>query len=207
MKKNRPWLRFIEGPNAGAGSAPSTDDAAQSTEGVENTTGAQDTNQPPSDDSQSDDEEGENPDARGSKKSVLADLAKERDKRQSVEAQRDKLAAKVAAFERAQMTDAEKSAADRKELETKYSDAMAKIAAYERKNALAEISAEFKIPAAMADRIQGETPEQMRADAQALAKSLGPYTGPSDPSAGQGGGKPAPAASLDAALAAHFTHR
>lgn len=208
MKKNRPWLRFIEGPNAGTGSAPSTDGAAQSAEGVENAAGAQDTNQPPSDDSQSDDEEeGENPAARGSKQSVLADLAKERDKRQSVEAQRDELAAKVAAFERAQMTEAEKAAADLKELETKYSDAVAKIAAYERKAALAEISAEFKIPAAIADRIQGETPEQMRADAQALAKSLGPYTGPSDPSAGQGGGKPAPAASLDAALAAHFTHR
>lgn len=201
MNKNRPWLRFIEGPNEGTGSATATPAPAPAPDD----TGEQSAPEPTASTGERQDEsEGENPDARGSKQAVLADLARERDKRQALQAERDELQAKVAEFERAQMTEAEKAEADRKELETKYADALAKIAAHERTVTLTQLAAEFNIPAAMADRIQGETPEQMRADAQALATSLGPYTGPSDPSAGQGGGKPAPAASLDAAIAAHF---
>lgn len=198
------WIRAIEGTQAGAGAAPGGETPPPSSgPAAEETSGGQ--TPPPGNDPEANAEdktdEGtqeEDPKARGSKESVLADLARERDKRQALEA-------KVAEFERAQMTEAEKAEADRKQLEEKYAAATAKIAEYERKQALAEISAEFNIPAAMAGRIQGATPEEMRADAKALADSLGPYTGPSDPSAGQGGGKPALAASLDAAIAAAYT--
>lgn len=203
MKNRRPWLRFIEGPNEGTGSAapPATPADNGDAAGDDAQTPPADGDGDKTDDS---DDAGEDPAARGSKQSVLADLAKERDKRQAAESTAAELKARVEEFERAQMSDAEKAEADRKALEEKYAEATAKIAAFEREKTLAEITDEFKIPAAMAGRIQGETPEQMRADAKALATSLGPYTGPPDPSAGQGGGKPAPAASLDAALAAFY---
>lgn len=51
----------------------------------------------------------EDPEARGSKNMVLKDLARERDKRQEAEQQRDEFKAKLDEIERSKMSDHEKN--------------------------------------------------------------------------------------------------
>ncbi|MFC3850080.1 DUF4355 domain-containing protein [Corynebacterium hansenii] len=210
MKTNRPWLRFIEGPNtAGPGATnndptpPAGNDGAAPGNGDrgDQDTGDNDDRSGASDDG--DDGDGEDPKGRGSKEAVLADLARERDKRQAAEARLAELEAAEKERQREGMTEAEKATADLEALKAKHDEVVAKLAAIEHERQRAAVAAELKIPAAMAGRIQGETPEEMRADAKQLADALGPYTGPSDPSQGRGRAAKA-AANLTDALNAHY---
>lgn len=153
-------------------------------------------------DSDSDGDSGGEPNGRGSKTQVLADLAKERDKRQAFEEENTALKARLAEFERAQMTEQEKTAADLKTAQDRVAALEAQIAEQQHQAAVAEALKTAGLPADLAGRLQGSTPEELAADAKALAAALGEP--PVDPSQGQhAGGKPAPR-SLTEALRNHY---
>ena len=153
-------------------------------------------------DSDSDGDSGGDPNGRGSKSQVLADLAKERDKRQAFEEENAVLKARLAEFERAQMTEQEKTAADLKTAQDRVAALEAQIAEQQRQAAVAEALKTVGLPADLAGRLQGSTPEELAADAKALAAALGEL--PVDPSQGQhAGGKMTPR-SLTEALRNHY---
>lgn len=153
------------------------------------------------DDSDSDGDGGD-PNGRGSKTQVLADLAKERDKRQTLDKENAALKARLAEFERAQMTEQEKTAADLKTAQDRVAALEAQIAEQQHQAAVAEALKTAGLPADLAGRLQGSTPEELAADAKALAAALGEP--PVDPSQGQHtGGKMAPR-SLTEALRNHY---
>ena len=142
------------------------------------------------------------PNGRGSKTQVLADLAKERDKRQTLDKENAALKARLAEFERAQMTEQEKTAADLKTAQDRVAALEAQIAEQHRQAAVAKALKTAGLSADLAGRLQGSTPEELAADAKALAAALGEL--PVDPSQGQhAGGKPAPR-SLTEALRNHY---
>lgn len=214
MHLNRPWLRFLEGPNAAGPGATNNDPAPTATnngaapgdgdrgdqDGGNGNDGSGENNDGNDDGADGD---GEDPKGRGSKEAVLADLARERDKRQAAEARLAELEAAEKERQREGMTEAEKAMADLEALRSEHAEAVAKLAAIEHERQRAAVAAELQIPAAMAGRIQGETPEEMRADAKKLAEALGPYSGPSDPSQGHGRATKV-AANLTEALNAHY---
>ena len=153
------------------------------------------------DDSDSDGDGGD-PNGRGSKTQVLADLAKERDKRQTLDKENAALKARLAEFERAQMTEQEKTAAGLKTAQDRVAALEAQIAEQQRQAAVAEALKTAGLSADLAGRLQGSTPEELAADAKALAAALGEP--PVDPSQGQhAGGKMAPR-SLTEALRNHY---
>ncbi len=142
------------------------------------------------------------PNGRGSKTQVLADLAKERDKRQTLDKENAALKARLAEFERAQMTEQEKTAADLKTAQDRVAALEAQIAEQQRQAAVAEALKTAGLSADLAGRLQGSTPEELAADAKALAAALGEP--PVDPSQGHhAGGKMAPR-SLTEALRNHY---
>ncbi|MFC2714533.1 MAG: DUF4355 domain-containing protein [Kingella denitrificans] len=146
--------------------------------------------------------DGSDPNGRGSKSQVLADLARERDKRQAFEEENVALKARLAEFERAQMTEQEKTAADLKTAQDRVAALEAQIAEHQRQAAVAEALKTAGLPADLAGRLQGSTPEELVADARALAVALGEP--PVDPSQGHhAGGKMAPR-SLTEALRNHY---
>ena len=148
------------------------------------------------------DGDGSDPNGRGSKSQVLADLARERDKRQAFEEENTALKARLAEFERAQMTEQEKTAADLKTAQDRVAALEAQIAEQQHQVAVAEALKTAGLPADLAGRLQGSTPEELAADAKALASALGEP--PVDPSQGQhAGGKMAPR-SLTEALRNHY---
>ena len=152
-------------------------------------------------DADSDGDSGD-PNGRGSKSQVLADLAKERDKRQAFEEENTALRARLAEFERAQMTEQEKTAADLKTAQDRVAALEAQIADQQRQAAVAEALKTAGLPADLAGRLQGSTPEELVADAKALAAALGEP--PVDPSQGHhAGGKTTPR-SLTEALRNHY---
>lgn len=148
------------------------------------------------------DGDGGEPNGRGSKTQVLADLAKERDKRQTLDKENAALKARLAEFERAQMTEQEKTAADLKTAQDRVAALEAQIAEQQHQAAVAEALKTAGLPADLAGRLQGSTPEELAADAKTLAAALGEP--PFDPSQGQhAGGKPSPR-SLTEALRNHY---
>lgn len=148
--------------------------------------------------------EDKNPEGRGSKREVLQDLARERDKRQELEAQLKAFQDAEEERKRSEMTEIERLQEDMEKSQQEKEKLLAELNKRDLEKARSEIALEFKIPAAMADRIQGETPEEIRKDAQALAEALGPYTGPVDKSVGRGTGQTA-TFDLNAAIAAHYS--
>ncbi|WP_233486528.1 hypothetical protein [Corynebacterium pseudotuberculosis] len=169
-KKKAPWIRAIindsdtahSGSSAGADdqSSPKTtpqDGKAEGDKAAEDSDGDEDT------------------ETRGAKNMVLKDLAGERDKRQEAEQQRDEFKAKLDEIERSKMSDHEKAVADRDqalariaELEKQIADGEA---ASKRREAVAGTLAATKLPAEMAERLRGETAEEIMEDAKALAKT------------------------------------
>lgn len=148
------------------------------------------------------DGDGGDPNGRGSKTQVLADLAKERDKRQAFEEENTALKARLAEFERAQMTEQEKTAADLKTAQDRVAALEAQIAEQQRQSAVAEALKTAGLPADLAGRLQGSTPEELAADAKALAAALGEP--PVDPSQGHHAGGRATPRSLTEALRNHY---
>lgn len=142
------------------------------------------------------------PNGRGSKTQVLADLAKERDKRQTLDKENAALKARLAEFERAQMTEQEKTAADLKTAQDRVAALEAQIAEQQHQAAVAEALKTAGLSADLAGRLQGSTPEELVADAKALAAALGEP--PVDPSQGHHAGGRATPRSLTEALRNHY---
>ncbi|MCI6205598.1 MAG: DUF4355 domain-containing protein [Corynebacterium glucuronolyticum] len=124
-------------------------------------------------DPEADDESEENPDARGSKRAVLGDLARERDKRQAAEAERDELKKQLDAIAEKDMTELEKAQKQRDELQTRLAELEKEKADAERKRMIAGVLKKAGLPAEMAGRLNGDTLEELEADAEALATALG----------------------------------
>ncbi len=95
----------------------------------------------------------------GGKDAILADLAKERDKRQALEA-------KLAEYEDAQKTEAEKAAERLTTAERTAAEASARALRY-------EAAAEAGLPLNMAARLRGDTKEELLADAEELKGLVG----------------------------------
>ena len=132
------------------------------------------------------DDEEDNPDGRGSKRAVLKDLAAERDKRQAAEAARDELQERLDAIDREKMTDLERTQADLEKANARIAELEAAATAREREQLVSKVLTEAKLPAEMADRLRGETEEELAADAKTLAEAFGFDRKPVDPSQGQG---------------------
>ena len=184
----RPWVRmFAAEANAGEvvatgqGSAPSQN-TPQEPAGAGDQDGDVEKQEEPS---PGDDEE-DNPDGRGSKRAVLKDLAAERDKRQAAEAARDELQERLDAIDREKMTDLERTQADLEKANARIAELEAAATAREREQLVSKVLTEAKLPAEMADRLRGETEEELAADAKTLAAALGFDRKPVDPSQGQG---------------------
>lgn len=135
---------------------------------------------------------------RGSKREVLSDLAKERDKRQAAEAD---------------LAEAKKATAELETLTTERDKLLEKVAEYEqaaqknqREADIKAALAESKLPAEMADRLRGTTPEELLADAKKLAADLGYDRRPADPFQGTGTGGKTTATSLGGAIGAHYAN-
>lgn len=184
----RPWVRmFAAEANAGEvvatgqGSAPSQNSPQETAD-----TGDQDGGVEKEEESAPGDDEEDNPDGRGSKRAVLKDLAAERDKRQAAEAARDELQERLDAIDREKMTDLERTQADLEKANARIAELEAAATAREREQLVSKVLTEAKLPAEMADRLRGETEEELAADAKTLAAALGFDRKPVDPSQGQG---------------------
>lgn len=184
----RPWVRMFaaeadagEGANAGQGSAPSQQ-APQEPAGAEDQEGSVDK---PAESAPDEDEE-DNPDGRGSKRAVLKDLASERDKRQAAEAARDELQERLDAIDREKMTELERAQSDLEKANARIAELEEAATARAREQLVGKVLSDAKLPAEMADRLRGETEEELAADAKALAAALGFDRKPVDPSQGQG---------------------
>ncbi|QXB19721.1 DUF4355 domain-containing protein [Corynebacterium coyleae] len=132
------------------------------------------------------DDDNDNPDARGSKRAVLKDLATERDKRQAAEAARDELQERLDAIDREKMTELQRAQADLEKANARIAELEAAETERAREQLVAKVLSEAKLPAEMADRLRGETEEELAADAKTLAAALGFDRKPVDPSQGQG---------------------
>ena len=109
----RPWVRmFTAEANAGEVaatgqiSAPSQHTPQEPAKAADQDDGVE----KPTETAPGEDEgEDDNPDARGSKRAVLKDLATERDKRQAAEAARDELQERLDAIDREKMTELQRA--------------------------------------------------------------------------------------------------
>ncbi len=192
---HRPWLRHIVEPSDEGGAAALTTPEAPA----------------PSSEDHSGEDSGTDPPAGGSDAGGQGDAdsgdaagADNTDALSTVTAERDALAAQVEEFKRAQMTESEKVTADRDAAVKRAEDAEAKIAALNREKLVAAAAASANLPASMADRLRGETPEELAADAKALAETIGYDRGPVDPSQGKGTSGGTAHRSLGDALSAHY---
>jgi len=185
----RPWVRmFAAEANAGEvaatgqTSAPSQQTPQESVESADQDGGAEKpTETAPGEDENEDD----NPDARGSKRAVLKDLATERDKRQAAEAARDELQERLDAIDREKMTELQRAQADLEKANARIAELEAAETERAREQLVTKVLSEAKLPAEMADRLRGETEEELAADAKTLAAALGFDRKPVDPSQGQ----------------------
>ncbi|MBF9012201.1 hypothetical protein [Corynebacterium phoceense] len=182
-KLTRPWIICaIEGANAAGATTPAT--AAEPTAATPATPGSEREHstlpaiEKDSDDSGPDADDEEDPNARGSKTQVLKDLACARDKRQQLEAKRDEARKRIEELE---------SQAAQRQREADIKTALAKA----------------KLPAEMAGRFQGETLEELTADARALAKEVGFDRSALDPSQSQINDRMA-ASTLSEAIGNHY---
>lgn len=177
-----PFIRAIEGEQIGGSAGAITEQTDQAATNAEPTDTTATGDDPESE---------EDAHARGSKPQVLADLARERDRRQASEAENAELKAKLEQFERAQMSEQEKKDADLAKALERIQELEAEKQAQERKEMVLAAVKAANLPAEMADRLKGETADELAADAEKLAATLGFDKTPVDPSQGRNtGGKP-----------------
>lgn len=183
MKKRNLLLRAVEGAENGGGSAAPVE-ANQVTEvtSVENT--------PAEEVAGDDSEQSEDPDGRGSKRAVLADLARERAKRHELEA------------ELARERENSAKNADANDKVTTLAAQVEELLAERRDLQIKTVLSESGLPAEMATRLRGDTLDDLKADAEALAKVFNASAG-SDPTQGRGG-TPRPQNMSDA-LSAYYS--
>lgn len=152
--------------SAGTASAPHDTPAAQLDQEPE-------TDTHPDGENDSNDGEHDNPNRRGGHRAVLADLARERDKRQEAEAARDEYKARLDEIDKANMTELERTQAQLAEANEQVVTLKQTQEQQARQRMVAKVFADVKLPAEMADRLRGETEEELAADAKTLAEALG----------------------------------
>jgi hypothetical protein len=146
--KYAPWVRMITADAAPGGAAP--DGTVPASEVTPAADGETSSAQQPAESGDSD--EDADPDGRGGKRVVLADLARERDRRQSLQAERDELPKQLDKINRSKMTEQEKLQAD-VDAERKRSVELEGELTTSRQQAWArEALASVGLPAEMADR-------------------------------------------------------
>ena len=116
-------------------------------------------------------------------------------------ARADELQKKLDEYEKSKMSEEERAEVAEQEWKARVDKLMAENAEMKLKHERGELCKEFKIPDAMAHRIMGETPEERRADAEALSKALGFDRAPQDPTQGKGGDAAAKPRSFAEAIA------
>lgn len=207
-KLTRPWIiRAIEGANAAGATTPAT--AAEPTAATPATPGSErehstpPTNEKKSDDSDPDADDEEDPNARGSKTQVLKDLARERDKRQQLETERDEMRKRLDEIDKANMSELERAQAERDEARKRIEELESQAAQRQREADIKTALAKAKLPAEMAGRLQGDTLEELTADAHALAKEVGFDRSALDPSQSQTNDRMA-ASTLSEAIGNHY---
>lgn len=193
FKNHRPWLRFITDPGADGegnptGGAPGADPAPSSEDHSGEDSG---TDQPAGGEGAGD--QG----AHAGGDDVAGQVAK-------LTAERDDALAKIAAHEREQMTETEKVTADRDKAIAERDEALAKVAQIERDRIAVQACRDAGLPEGMAPRLSGTTPEEITADAKALAGTIGYDRGPVDPSQGKGTGGTHAHNTLADALSAYY---
>ena len=119
----------------------------------------------------------------------------------SEKARADELQKKLDEYEKSKMSEEERAAVAEQEWKARVDKLMAENAEMKLKHECGQLCKEFKIPDAMAHRIMGETPEERRADAEALSKALGFDRAPQDPTQGKGGDAAAKPRSFAEAIA------
>lgn len=107
-------------------------------------------------------------------------LDAEREANKSLKKELHDALAKISAFEDAQRTDEEKQQHRIKQLEEQLTAAQAERQAIEHRLLANEVAAEFNLPATLSGRLQGETREELVADARALAEMVN-LNGPRKP--------------------------
>lgn len=188
MKRNRLpfFVRAVEGAETGgsAGTANTDADTAADKQTEQSTkSGRSGLYNEGDDDNDAATDDGDE-DGRGSKRAVLADLARERKKRHAAE---DRIA---------ELEEAVKGHASSSEQITKLEEQVNGLIAERRQLHVAKALADNGLPAEMADRVKGETLEELQEDAKEIAK-LFRSSGGSDPTQGRGG-EPKPATFFDA---------
>lgn len=188
----RPWVRMFaaeadtgqgaEAPQGSAGTAPAQTETPAAQSGQESETDTR-----PDSENDSDDGGDDNPNRRGGHRAVLADLARERDKRQEAEAARDEYKARLDEIDKANMTELERTQSELAEAHEQIAALKQEQAQQARQQMVAKVLADVKLPAEMADRLRGETEEELAADAKTLAEALGFDRKPIDPTQTQGG--------------------
>lgn len=200
-----PFISAIEGEQTGgsAGGTAAQNDAQHNQAASKTLETGDDSST--SDDEDSDDDADEDPNARGSKPRVLADLARERDRRQASEAENAELKAKLEQFERAQMSEQERKDADLAKALERIKELEAEKEAQEHKEMVMAAVTAANLPAEMADRLKGETADELATDAKKLAETMGFDKTPIDPSQGKNTGGKTQARTLSDALRDHYT--
>lgn len=133
---------------------------------------------------------------------IRADLSAEWSNRVDAEkARADELQKKLDEYEKSKMSEEERAAVAEQEWKARVDKLMAENEEMKLKHERGELCKEFKIPDAMAHRIMGDTPEERRADAEALSKALGFDRAPQDPTQGKGGDAAAKPRSFAEAIA------
>lgn len=128
---------------------------------------------------------------------VLAAIKREQDKRRKVAEQRDEALARVKEFEDSQKSEEQKREealeAARKEAESYKT----RIHELEVKQLRSEVAAAKNLPPKLADRLTGETVEEIEADADSLLEDLGPISVETPPPGDGGARTPVPPKDLD----------
>lgn len=189
MKRNLPFfVRAVEGAETGGSAGTAANSAGTEETNTEQTNQSNESGRgglynKGDDDNDADTNDGDE-DGRGSKRAVLADLARERKKRHAAE---DRIA---------ELEEAVKGHTTSSEQVAKLEEQVNGLIAERRQLHVAKALADNGLPAEMADRVKGDTLEELQADAAEVAK-LFRSSGGSDPTQGRGG-EPKPTTFYDA---------
>ena len=180
MNVKRPWLRYFNADDSGAGGTNGGGTGGAGTGagagGTDNTgtggTGGTDGGGAGGADTGGDD-------GKGGKTAVLADLARERDARQALDTENQSLKSQLQALKDKDLTpeqkaerDAQQTAGRVGELETENGTLKSTNADLTAENLRLRVAITEGIPANWVDRLRGSTEEEVRADAQSVKQDL-----------------------------------
>lgn len=181
MNVKRPWLRYFNADDSGAGGTNGGGTGGAGTGagagGTDNTgtggTGGTDGGGAGGADTGGDD------DGKGGKTAVLADLARERDARQALDTENQSLKSQLQALKDKDLTpeqkaerDAQQTAGRVGELETENGTLKTANADLTAENLRLRVAIDEGIPANWVDRLRGSNEEEVRADAQSVKQDL-----------------------------------